>query len=275
MKKLGYRVEVLIFNSGDYPDVYSGGCYEIPTAPRTEVYLSLDAVSITSTSAVESLAPSTRGCLFESDKKKFVDSFSDCMLSCRLRNMHTTCGCLPFFAPFQFIDDVCDLTAIMCLKRWEDNWAQAWSGEDLLLENGEVAGKGLQPPCFFCLPSCEEAMYRPHQYTIPLQPASVNSQPDMDKAKIKKGIVFVDHLVLHVFFSRDSVVHLVHGLLFNWYDLLSSLGGLCGLVLGGSIISVVEIFYYFFGGPATKFRRPRQTEMRQLYWEELRNYKRK
>ena len=106
-------------NSGDFPDVSSGGCYEVPIAPKSEVYLSLDATAITSTSALESLDPVTRGCLTHDDRKKYLDSFSDCMVSCRLRNILTTCGCVPFFMPVQFDHEVCQLTDNICLKRWK------------------------------------------------------------------------------------------------------------------------------------------------------------
>lgn len=36
-------------------------------------------------------------------------------------------------------------------------------------------------------------------------------------------------------------------MIFTWYDLLSTFGGILSLVIGGSLISVIEIIYYLSG----------------------------
>lgn len=65
---------------------------------------------------------------------------------------------------------------------------EAWAGEESLLEPGEEAGYMQGPPCSYCLPSCDEAVYKARQHSLNLQPDSVNSQPDAEKTALKYSI---------------------------------------------------------------------------------------
>ncbi|XP_025266758.1 acid-sensing ion channel 1B-like [Camponotus floridanus] len=50
--------------------------------------------------------------------------------------------------------------------------------------------------------------------------------------------------ILHVFFTKYGSIRLKQDLLYYWYDLLSDIGGICGVFIGFSLISVVEVLYF-------------------------------
>jgi hypothetical protein len=94
--------QVLVFNPGDFPDTPSGGLIEKLVPPRTEVFFRLQATSVYAVPSVKSFDRKQRGCIFSSEfSVLFGDSYSysDCLMNCRIRSIHTLCRCLPFYFP--------------------------------------------------------------------------------------------------------------------------------------------------------------------------------
>ncbi|XP_036148911.1 degenerin del-1 isoform X2 [Monomorium pharaonis] len=54
-----------------------------------------------------------------------------------------------------------------------------------------------------------------------------------------------DQGVLHVYFSKYDTTMLKQDVSFYWYELMSDVGGICGVFIGFSFISVVEFLYFF------------------------------
>ncbi|KYN23421.1 Sodium channel protein Nach, partial [Trachymyrmex cornetzi] len=90
--------------------------------------------------------------------------------------------------------------------------------------------------------------------------------------------------VLNVYFSKYGSIHLIQDVSSYWYNLLSDIGGLCGIFIGFSFITVVELLYFFvllFGDLFCKKSAlqkddrktkipPDQTQTtEELYWNEL------
>lgn len=55
-----------------------------------------------------------------------------------------------------------------------------------------------------------------------------------------------DNLTLDFHYQSANLVKYRTDITFGWLDLMVSFGGIAGLFLGCSILSAVEIFYYFF-----------------------------
>ncbi|XP_018311589.1 sodium channel protein Nach [Mycetomoellerius zeteki] len=51
--------------------------------------------------------------------------------------------------------------------------------------------------------------------------------------------------IVHIYFSRYGTVILKQDMSFYWYDLVSDLGGICGVFIGFSFITIVELLYFF------------------------------
>ncbi|XP_012057032.1 PREDICTED: degenerin del-1-like [Atta cephalotes] len=88
--------------------------------------------------------------------------------------------------------------------------------------------------------------------------------------------------VLHVYFSQYGTIKLNQDVSSYWYNLLSDIGGLCGVFIGFSFISIVELLYFFvllfcdlFCKKSALQKNDRNIEIspdqttEKLYWNEL------
>lgn len=57
-----------------------------------------------------------------------------------------------------------------------------------------------------------------------------------------------DRVTLDVHFQRNTITIYRTDLLYGWMDLLVGFGGIFGLFLGGSILSMVELLFYIVTG---------------------------
>jgi hypothetical protein len=55
------------------------------------------------------------------------------------------------------------------------------------------------------------------------------------------------HGIVHINYKLVRVQQFEHTVLLTWFDLLGKLGGICSITFGGSIISIIEIVYFFTG----------------------------
>ena len=68
---------------------------------------------------------------------------------------------------------------------------------------------------------------------------------DEDKEEFNATYATSNIARAHFFFSRDTFIKHERNELFGWLDFVSNIGGLMGLTMGVSLLSVVEVFYFF------------------------------
>ncbi|KAL6447583.1 hypothetical protein ACFW04_000049 [Cataglyphis niger] len=94
-----------------------------------------------------------------------------------------------------------------------------------------------------------------------------------------------DQGILHIFFSKYGSIRLKQDVAYYWYDLLSDIGGICGVFIGFSLISIVEVLYFlvlalldlFCGKSTLREEDDREKEAKSIptqtvqtiYWNEL------
>lgn len=62
-----------------------------------------------------------------------------------------------------------------------------------------------------------------------------------------------DHSVVHIGYKGNRFLQFEQTVSYMWFDLFGMFGGLCGLIFGGSIISVIELIYYGTGRFGAEF----------------------
>jgi hypothetical protein len=95
-------LQVIVFNSQDYPDVSSGGVTEILVFPASETYIDINPISFSSMPIIKNVSPKKRNCVFSTEVPMHDGTsytYSDCIVSCKLHDMQHICGCRPFFYP--------------------------------------------------------------------------------------------------------------------------------------------------------------------------------
>ncbi|XP_058448045.1 sodium channel protein Nach-like [Malaya genurostris] len=153
-----------------------------------------------------------RKCIFPDEVKLqyFRDeyTFSGCMKECRMRKCLKFCRCIPpFYAPSVDLP-FCKVAQLACLARYAANITS-------------ISG------CQHCELGCHNTVYDIEKYS------KVMSTDDT-----KAAFVTIEYLTWPIIRYKREV-------LFGWVDLLVSFGGIAGLFLGFSLLSGVEIIYFF------------------------------
>ncbi|KAI4488109.1 hypothetical protein M0804_004957 [Polistes exclamans] len=236
--------KVTLFNPTDYPDNISGGVTEVLVSPLLESFLQIEAVSFHSTSHTKSYPIPKRKCIFSNEiQTRYGDySYSDCLVDCREEQIWKMCKCIPFYLPTRTNVQskhgrrACTLTDITCLDRYKSNWLTVFPHDDETLNNTVDEYNSLR--CRNCYPSCEDVLYT-------IQSSFSKMKRGYYKTQLLHNIEIIDQSVIHIFFSKYGMVRLKQDLSYTWYELLSDIGGICGIFIGFSLISVVELIYFF------------------------------
>ncbi|KAJ9579995.1 hypothetical protein L9F63_004378 [Diploptera punctata] len=190
------------------PDV-SGDVFTVKVSP---------AVTVTST-AVRGLSPTVRNCIFPDERQLTIyHTYTEtaCLTECRINFIRDTCGCTPYY--FSNSQDKiypeCSLSQLPCIANHSLDLRFFKPPEGT---RGFSAGSSLN--CLHCLPTCHETVY---------------SNPDL---RFSKGY-------LDVYYKDLGVVKYRRSLMFDTMQLIVSFGGIAGLFLGVSLLTVVEFFYY-------------------------------
>ncbi|CAG5101173.1 Protein of unknown function [Cotesia congregata] len=94
--------------------------------------------------------------------------------------------------------------------------------------------------CNSCYPACNDVSYNVYTDFVPLQTGYYQSEL-LDNLEVK------DQSIVHIYFINFGSVRLKMDLGYYWYELLSNIGGICGIFIGFSLLSLVELGYFFLG----------------------------
>ncbi|XP_031627738.1 sodium channel protein Nach [Contarinia nasturtii] len=154
-----------------------------------------------------------RKCIFPDEMKLEYYSgeyiFTSCMMECRIKKSIKFCGCVPPFYRQIKNSKYCTVKDLKCLSRFAENITDVRD-------------------CNRCELSCANTVYEIEKL----------SKTTADPSKPLDTFVNVEYLTWPIIRYKREV-------LFGWVDLLVSFGGIAGLFLGFSLLSGVEIIYYF------------------------------
>ncbi|GLH04574.1 Sodium channel protein Nach [Gryllus bimaculatus] len=158
-----------------------------------------------------------RGCRLQSQGLPAYPkySFSGCQVQCRADAQRHLCGCVSPLTPRAGPKDVCNLTGLQCLTKNEPRLMFIKSADD-------VAGAGLACNCAHGCDDQEINHILSESYV-----ENFSSAP----------VYVVLHNLPTVRFRRNVVR--------TKLDLVVSMGGTCGLLVGASLLSFVELVYFF------------------------------
>ncbi|XP_057661229.1 pickpocket protein 28-like [Diorhabda carinulata] len=151
-----------------------------------------------------------RHCAFSNEVKIKIDdtySYTACTTECRMNNAMKFCSCIPFF--YTIVDAGyrhCRFDELNCISKYLDE-----------IENIDKCK---------CHLGCLHTVYEIEKL-------------DMLKSNEEESAT------LESKFVSWPMVRYKREVLFGWVDLLVSFGGIAGLFLGFSLLSAVELIYYF------------------------------
>ncbi|KAG7299422.1 hypothetical protein JYU34_016375 [Plutella xylostella] len=151
-----------------------------------------------------------RRCVFADELKletSSVYTYSACMRQCRMKLCMAFCKCVPHFYPLIAGYRYCSVAELVCVAAHADSITDA-------------------ARCA-CELGCEHTVYEVEKLT----------EIDSGKGQVSSS--------LETEFVSWPMVRYKREVLFGWVDLLVSFGGIAGLFLGFSLLSGVEVLYYF------------------------------
>ncbi|KAL0892231.1 hypothetical protein ABMA27_015417 [Loxostege sticticalis] len=152
-----------------------------------------------------------RRCIFADEQKLETSSiytYSTCMRQCRMQRSRSFCKCVPHFYPTTKGYRQCTVRELECIKK------HAESITDVTRCSCELG--------------CKHTVYEVEKLT------------EIDSMKAAGSTSS-----LETEFVSWPMVRYKREVLFGWVDLLVSFGGIAGLFLGFSLLSGVELIYYF------------------------------
>ncbi|CAL8109748.1 unnamed protein product [Orchesella dallaii] len=253
-------LRILVHNADDFPAVAERG---LVVGPGMENQIAVTAVETYSAQVLHEFSSATRGCFFPNEfPLNFYTEYSRsaCVVECETEFISRECGCARYFAPGNY--SVCSMRQyIECVKKAIDviqkkSAPMSMMGEDdsSIFQFKSKKETLQEKSCAeFCLPACNETFYN-----VFVTSADFPNQPQANQTKMIREAILEGHThlndiayvsgsisVVRVFFRESSIMQYKRDELFTWEDFVSNLGGVMSLCLGFSILSLVEVFYFF------------------------------
>ncbi|KAM7345172.1 pickpocket 12 isoform 2-T2 [Cochliomyia hominivorax] len=242
----GPGIKISLHNPIETPSVKETGL-TVPLGYETR--FRIDAVRSEAVAAIRSIHRNRRQCVFMNEERLLYYKYytrRNCESECQATYLYQQCSCIPYNYPLIFKNaSICTVKESFCINKANKNWILI-SPENVCLNR--------------CLPGCFDLTFLPDSFSGPLAERNYTIQNrllrNMAKDEMRKNIAIVH------FYYRESVFH---GDLKNVYigltEFLSNIGGIMGLFMGFSFISVAEIVYFSILRPIFKFVLPKKSKI--------------
>nr|XP_023014214.1 sodium channel protein Nach-like isoform X2 [Leptinotarsa decemlineata] len=217
----GFRV--LVQNPYDYPDVFLYGSY---VDVESKISISLRPLILSSAEELRNINVKSRGCLFSNEEIPWSKYYTveTCLKNCKLQVIWNMCECIPFYYP---VSDkrFCTIMDSSCVIKAEKKFVNMRIDSD-----DEDRLRGI----FVCnCPSlCNEITYTT---TVQMEHMSFSDIAETDNDNLT---------VVSVHFGSSGIIEFRRNEFITWDTLLASIGGIIGLFLGGSIMSIIELGFH-------------------------------
>nr|CAD7403343.1 unnamed protein product [Timema cristinae] len=211
-----YGISVLIHDGTDYPEI---SLLTSLVQPRQELSISVGGNYIESEDNVRGLNVEQRLCWFDDEiPGNYTDDYSyqTCVTGCRITAVAEKCGCLPFYYPTSGV----------------------FSSLQPPKDTPEFGNSSLGMNCN-CLPQCTDKWYSFTSYSGQITPDLFQNSPFLQEEMPQ------DVGIINIFFKDFSSTKYRRYCFMTWDALFATFGGIFGLCLGGSVISLVELVYHF------------------------------
>ncbi|XP_069695435.1 pickpocket protein 28-like isoform X2 [Periplaneta americana] len=222
-------VKVLLHNPTDYPIVVEQH-FRVPL--DRDVVVGIKPRVMTTSESLRSYEPERRRCYFSSERQLrhfSIYTQQNCEMECLTNYTVSECGCAAYYMPRGQGTSICGAGKRECIQFAADSFTTDDDGLDTCN----------------CIPACTEITY-----DVETSQATFKWEESMKASMKGEGLNFTMSESLKLskvaFYYKDSqFVSSRRGELFGPLEFLASCGGLMGLYLGFSFLSLVEIIYFF------------------------------
>lgn len=193
----------------------------------TNANIAVEPIVYSISDDAKALSLSLRQCFLPNEKylKYFkVYNQNNCEIECLANKTIEQCKCTAFFLPNEEEYEVCTFGGMNCAK--------------------EVWKESLNDSLCNCLPNCESVQYNAELHYHHLDVENMEKVFNTMSNNVQGEQEFLKSNFLQVFFRNSKVVPLKRISTYGWSDFIANCGGLMGLFMGVSILSIVEILYF-------------------------------
>ncbi|KAJ9580041.1 hypothetical protein L9F63_004334, partial [Diploptera punctata] len=219
-------VRMLVHGADDFPD--DTATEKILPVGR-ELLLRVTPTSGYCTDSVQDVSPEVRECVFESERKLHyfpIYSEINCIAECRMDYTIQFCNCSHFYYHDTGKIRLCELADIPCLRKYY-----------YAMRTFEFGKTNMKCEC---PPLCNIVNYDVQYSSGNFQAKQYQVTPFFNNITNVTG-----QTLFHFYYGSHVSIRTRRDIINSWNDLLSSLGGIFSLFLGCSLISGVEVLYYF------------------------------
>ncbi|XP_053610763.1 pickpocket protein 28-like [Plodia interpunctella] len=236
--------KILVHNPAEMPrlnDIY------FRVSLNQELVIAVTPKMITTAEGLREYDSERRRCYFSDERYLHyfkVYTQTNCELECLTNYTYSRCGCVHFGMPHNSSMRVCNTAKVACMKqaRAEFSVVELKKGfeKNVLEENISEAVRSAAS-CS-CLPGCSTLSYE-----------AETSQADYDFKQLCRAynVTLADDVNenwlmtrLSVFFKAPQFIQYQRSELYSLTDFLANCGGLLGLFMGFSFLSLAEIVYF-------------------------------
>uniref|UniRef100_A0A182N7Q3 Uncharacterized protein n=1 Tax=Anopheles dirus TaxID=7168 RepID=A0A182N7Q3_9DIPT len=203
--RFSYGIEVFVHRSFDFPD-FSDYTTIVERGKETDV--SVLPTIVSASPSLRSVPLAIRGCAFDDEGNRSTSvpyTYSNCMNECEQRYIASVCKCIPLFK------QTVELQALL-----------------------EVSVCGFRD--LACLLDLKQRVSFTSEQISEMSNAAFKRTPPIN---------FSAYGVLHVHFRSTNCLKYRREPFVTWQTLVATFGGIFGLCMGGSILSLVELLYHF------------------------------
>ncbi|XP_049542724.1 sodium channel protein Nach-like [Anopheles darlingi] len=233
-----YGIEVFVHQSFDFPDASD---YTAIVQRGMETDVSALPVIVSASPALRDVPLNIRGCAF-SDEGNMTEAlpytFSNCMIECEQRYIAKICKCIPLFKQVVELQailqvPICGFHDLPCLTDVKEHTLFTSEAVNVTTQANYI---WTNVKCR-CYPAC--TVEKNDLLSI------TNTIANPRKDQFIPELNFSAYGSLHVHFRSTNCLKYRREPFLTWKTLVATFGGIFGLCMGGSILSLVEMLYHF------------------------------
>ncbi|CAL8117104.1 unnamed protein product [Orchesella dallaii] len=196
--------------------------------PQSEVFVNIrPEVTIADKETIGDFPAEQRECYFSGEMELGYYNFytaKNCIDECLANLTYQECNCRRHYQPGEESKPLCGPKQFHCASNIKRKFVGTYKTR-----------------CKMCIPTCNEIAYHTETTYTPLQSEDI-LWTDNDRKLAEWSNKNVS--IVHIFFGEDSTNAKLRKELYGLIDLIANFGGLMGLCLGFSGLSLVELIYF-------------------------------
>ncbi|XP_037941120.1 pickpocket protein 28-like [Teleopsis dalmanni] len=252
----GYKV---FLNSPESVPLTMGNYILVPHGD--EVMVSVLPQYVVSTENLHDFSPEKRQCFFNDERYlRFFRAYSqsNCQTECLANFTISKCGCAKFWMPKPLDVPVCGAADIMCYNKAQDEL-------NLILQNQtmqKTMDANVKIMCD-CMPACTSL-----EYNFEISRSHYNLEKTIRAFReVYEHSDFMGSR-LSVYFKEHQFTAIKRTVIFSITTLIANCGGIFGLFMGISGLSIIELAYFFSVRLFDNLRKRRMSKKKLLQQEE-------